>query len=535
MHTFETLSAFIECSSGSTPTVETLKKHIDLLSAFGYNCLYLGVTDAYKIPQEPYFNYNRGGYTKEQFQEIDAYAKEHGMELRLNLQTLAHLGHLSHHDCFHKIMDTHDILMVGEDGTYELIDHMLSSLSESVQSRIIHIGMDEAFNLGLGNYLKKNGYHNKRELLLYHLNRVVEIAKKYNYTCQIWADMFFRLVDGSDFNDNGTVPEDIKELLPQGVELVHWAYHKQEPGVLEYQLSAVKALTGQVSFAGCAWKHYGLAPNNRYSIEVMERQFRICKEMEISHYMVTVWADAGGHCSTFTILPSLFAAAEFAKGKTKMEEIDKDRFKELVGVDFDAFLLTDNLNNPFFKDLETYNNRCYWGLLTDLFIPSYDQILTEGTNEAYGALAEQYAAIDGGAYQMVFDNYTNMARVLSIKMELSRKIRKAYKEGDKEFLQYAATEEIPRLISLMRTFILGFEKCWLWENMAYGLEVHNFFYGGLLTRWETCARRLQDYLENGTAIQELESEALIPCILPVLQEGRLHEMGYTNIISFCWP
>ena len=74
MTEIKNLSVFIECSTGSTPTVATLKKYIDIMEAFGYNQLYLGATDAYKIPDEPYFNYNRGGYTKEQFQEIDAYA-----------------------------------------------------------------------------------------------------------------------------------------------------------------------------------------------------------------------------------------------------------------------------------------------------------------------------------------------------------------------------------------------------------------------------------------------------------------------------
>ncbi len=533
MHQFETLSAFIECSTGSTPTVEALKKHIVLLSKFGYNCLYLGVTDAYKIPEEPYFNYNRGGYTREQFQEVDSFAKEHGMELRVNFQTLAHLGHLSHHDCFHPLMDTRDILMVGEDSTYEFIDKMFASLSQSVSSRTIHIGMDEAFDLGLGNYLKKNGYHNKRELLLYHLNRVVELAKKYNYTCEIWADMFFRLVDGSDFNDNGKVPEDIMGLLPEGVVLVHWAYHKQEPGVLEYQLSAVKALTGRVAFAGCAWKSQGLAPNNRYSMEVMEKQFAICKELEISHYMVTLWSDAGAHCSTFAVLPSLFAAGEFARGKTKMAELDKDRFKELVGVDFDAFLLLDNLNNPFFKNLERQNTRCYWGLHADLFIPSYDQLLSPGTNEAYEALAEKYAAIEGGEYQLMFNNYINMARVLSIKMELSGKIRRAYESGDKESLRHFATVEIPAMVDRMETYVLNYEEAWLWENMPYGLEGRDLFDGGLICRWKSCARRLLAYVEKDVAIQELETKALPPCILPSTDEDRCFELNYNNIISFC--
>ncbi len=528
------LSAFIECSTGSTPTVATLKKHIDLLELFGYDRLWLGVTDAYKIPSEPYFNYNRGGYTKEQFQEIDAYAEGKGIELCLNFQTLAHLAYIIRYDDYHPIMDTEDILMVGEEKTYELIDKMFASLSESVKSRTIHIGMDEALNLGLGNYLKKNGYREKKDILLEHLNRVCEIAQKYNYSCEIWADMFFRLAKGSDFDESGVIPDEIKGLVPEGVRLVHWAYGKQPDERLRDRLKTVKAITGSASLAGCAWKSMGLAPNNVYSISIMERQFAICREIGIDQYMVTLWSDGGAHCSTFAVLPSLFAASEFAKGKT-IAEIDKGRFKEIVGLDYDSFMLLDYMNDPFQKNIlaDQFNCRCYWGLLTDLFIPYYDAYISEGSNEAYARLAKQYEAVDAGEYQLIFNNYINLSRVLSIKMNLSQMIRKAYKAGDKELLEQYATVEIPQMIAYMETYIEDFEKFWLWENMAYGLEVHHLFNGGLIIRWKSVARRLLDHVENGTRIEELEHEALRPCLRSSVTEDTCFEMNYHNIISFC--
>ena len=43
------LSALIECSTGSTPKVETVKRYIDILAKMGYSQLYLGLTDGYKI------------------------------------------------------------------------------------------------------------------------------------------------------------------------------------------------------------------------------------------------------------------------------------------------------------------------------------------------------------------------------------------------------------------------------------------------------------------------------------------------------
>ncbi len=47
-------SVFIECSTGSTPKKETIKRYIKYISAFGYDVLYLGLTDGYKVPDYPY-------------------------------------------------------------------------------------------------------------------------------------------------------------------------------------------------------------------------------------------------------------------------------------------------------------------------------------------------------------------------------------------------------------------------------------------------------------------------------------------------
>ena len=49
--------------------------------------------------------------------------------------------------------------------------------------------MDEAFLLGAGNYLRKFGYANKREIFLRHLKRVASIAKKYDLDLQKDKDL----------------------------------------------------------------------------------------------------------------------------------------------------------------------------------------------------------------------------------------------------------------------------------------------------------------------------------------------------------
>jgi len=60
MKKFKKLSTLLEVSNNNTPNFETYKKYVDMISAFGYDELYLSLTDAYKMEGEPYFNYKRG-------------------------------------------------------------------------------------------------------------------------------------------------------------------------------------------------------------------------------------------------------------------------------------------------------------------------------------------------------------------------------------------------------------------------------------------------------------------------------------------
>ena len=533
MQRFKELSVFLECSTNSTPTMKTLKKYIDLVSAFGYTHMYLGLTDAYKMEGEPYFNFCRGGYTVEQLQEIDAYANARGIELRVNIQVLGHLHYLRRHGCYEDLFDTWDSLMVGKDEVYEFIDKMLATMSKAVKSRTIHIGMDEIYDLGLGRYLNYHEYADRKTLFTEHLKRVAKLAEKYNFTCEIWADMLFYMAKGSFYgNDDAVIPQELKEYIPENVKIVHWYYRKQADEVLGGQIKMLQGIGGDISFAGVASKSFGMAPANQSSIDTIEQQMRVCQDVGVEHYMVTIWSDAGAHCSVFAVLPTLYAAAQIAGGKS-IKDIDKARFYELVGAEYDDFIFLDRLNNPFNKELPRKNARCYWGFYSDLFLGSYDMLLDSKSNEAYAALVPQYEAIQGGEYQMMFELYGLYAKVLSLKMNMGVWIREAYRKGDKDLLRKYATEDIPKMIEYMKVFAKHYDEWWLSENMAFGLEVHHLYNGGQMERWQYVAKRILKHLADGHPIEELEREYLPPSTVETITEDNCFELNKRKLISYC--
>ena len=181
------LGVMLDCSRGAVYSVPALKKYIDVLARMGYGSLQLYTEDTYTVEGEPYFGYLRGRYSEEEIRELDAYAKRKGIELIPCIQTLAHLGGPLRWSAYDECRDIGDILLAGEDCTYELIENMFRACAKCFTSRNINVGMDEAHLVGLGQYLDKHGYRNRFEILSEHIARVAEIAAKYGFKPMMWG------------------------------------------------------------------------------------------------------------------------------------------------------------------------------------------------------------------------------------------------------------------------------------------------------------------------------------------------------------
>jgi hypothetical protein len=183
--------------------------------------------DTYQVPEYPYFGYMRGRYTFDEIKEADNYAAMFGIELVPCIQTLAHLNRATHWPKMWYLKDTEEVLMVGEDATYEFIEKILKAATSPYRTKRVHIGMDEAMDLGLGNYLRKNGYHPSSEIIKYHLKRVHEILNKLGLKAMMWSDMYFRVASPSHsyYDLQHPVTQDIVDSAPEDIDLVYWDYY----------------------------------------------------------------------------------------------------------------------------------------------------------------------------------------------------------------------------------------------------------------------------------------------------------------------
>ncbi|MFA5561035.1 MAG: beta-N-acetylhexosaminidase [Eubacteriales bacterium] len=533
MGQFETLGVMIDCSRNAVMKPSALKDFIDKLANMGYNSLQLYTEDTYEVPKEPYFGYLRGRYSQAEIREMDAHCRQRGIELIPCIQTLAHLNGLVRWDPYRAIFDCHDILLVEEERTYELIDHMIASLAECYTSRRVHIGMDEAFMLGLGKYRKLHGHTDRLTLMLRHLSRVCEICERYGFTPMMWHDMFFKLI--SDTDEEAGI-ELVRKLKPKSLDLVYWDYYSTSVANYETKIRRNQAMSDNVWFAGGAWAWMGFAPYNHYSMETTRAAFEACRSNGVKHAFLTIWGDDGHECPKCAVLPALAYAAALAENPDVTEAELREKFAAWTGENYDDCLSLDLPNRPGdgpFK-IETPSKYLFYN---DPLLGIFDSTVSPTDAAFYEGLAGHFTALTdkGGAFAYMYRASACLCRFLSLKADLGVRTRAAYQAKEKPKLA-ALLPVYDRALEALEAFLTAFRTQWFTENKPHGFDVQELRIGGLKERLRSARARLSEYLDGACeGIPELE-ETLLPANTQKapgqpIQFNRWAQNATVNVIS----
>ena len=507
MGNIRSLGVMVDCSRDAVYTVGALKKYISLLAKMGYNSLQLYTEDTYEADGEPQFGYLRGRYSKAELKELDAYAKKVGIELIPCIQTLAHLGGITRWQEYGSITDTGDILLAGEERTYELIGHMFQTCAECFTSRRINIGMDEAHMVGLGAYLDKHGYRDRFAILSEHLKRVCAIAGQYGFRPMMWSDMFFRLANNGAYYCSGSeIPQSVIEAVPENVELIYWDYYSRDKAHYDGMIRAHQQFRNKLVFAGGAMSWIGFAPNNRFSIEACRAAMQSCTENGVDDVFITCWKDDGAECSLFASLPALFCAAEAARGNAD-EAASEKKFRKITGADMRTFLAMDSVN--LCGGEGGMNNPSKYMLYSDPFLGIFDKTAEGHGGEEFAAAGKALKAGEKNArFGYIFKTLAALCDVLEIKYTLGIRTREAYRRKDKDALGTIAGE-YKELEKRLDKFYKRFAEQWERECKPNGFEKHDLRLGGLKQRVRHCRKRLRKYCAGELrSLPELEEEIL---------------------------
>lgn len=539
-HTFKTFGTMLDCSRNAVMTAESVKRWIDLTAKLGCNTLHLYMEDTYEVDGQPYFGHLRGRYSKAELKQIDAYAAAHGMQVIPCIQTLAHVNALFHWPVYREIHDAADILLTGDERTYALVDGMFRTLRECLRTNIVNIGIDEADLLGLGKYLTLHGYRDRFSILMEHLRRVSEMAKKYGFELLMWGDMFFRLAGGdyfTNFNQNpelGEIPEEVRQLVPENIHLVYWDYFSRDRQSYERNIDAHNAIKSGSWFAGGLWTWAGFAPHNAFAIATMREAMKACHAKGVENVVMTMWGDNGAECSKFAVLPALFTVSQMAQDIDDVESIHAN-FEREFGIPFEDFRALDLIGTQNDSAEAIYNPEKYL-LYCDPFMGQFDNRVMPTDAAGYADCAARLSRYESHAeYGYLFRSLRTLCDFLRVKADLGIRTRAAYLSGDKTAAK-ALCSDYDTAVERLADFYAAYEQQWMHENKPQGFDVVDLRIGGQRQRLLHCRDRLLAYAEGRLdQIEELE-EPVLDCCCEEKADGQAtraifwHEIASANVI-----
>ena len=515
---FDTSGAMFDCSRNAVMTVETVQYFLRQMAVMGLNTLLLYTEDTYEVEGEPYFGYMRGRYSLEQIREMDDYADALGVELIPCIQTLAHMEQFLRWPAAEPYRDTAEVVMVGQEETYALLERMIGSISSAVRTKKIHIGMDEAHTLGLGRYLDKYGYHTRLELMQKHIARVKAITDRLGLKPMMWGDMLFRLhIDGGGYYDpHVQIPDEAAKMIPAGIEQIYWDYYHQDEEFYHCYIGWHKRFGNVPVFGGgiCTWTG-AVVQNYNHTVKAVNAAMRACKAEGIHDVFACIWNDNGGECNYLSVLPGLVRYAEHMYDAAPDEKHMAEYIRLFTGLEEEAWAALCALDclDPDLAPLEPQNPSKYL-LWQDPLLGLFDRNAEPVELEAHylklrTALEDRCRISMPEIYRGLFEQIIQLCKVLEIKARFGLRLKAAYDAGDRRELCRIAETVLPELMDRVVELHTLHAREWAKLYKPFGWEVIDLRYGGLESRLKTASMRICAYL-NGDLdrIEELEPERL---------------------------
>jgi len=517
---FETFGIMLDCSRNAVMNVQHLKQWLEQLALLGYNMVMLYTEDTYQLAGEPYFGYQRGAYSLEELQEIDAYAAVLGIEMIGCIQTLGHLGQILRWPPYNAVRDTSSVLLVGEEKTYALIEKMIAHFKKAFRSTRIHVGMDETHDLGRGRFMDIHGYERGFDIFNRHLAQVVHLCGKHGLKPMIWSDMYFRMGSktGDYYDKECVIPKDVSAKIPRSAQLVYWDYYHQDEAFYADWIKLHRDLGFEPLMASGVWTWSMLWQDSVITARTALPCLAACQEAKLKEFFFTLWGDDGAYCDFDSAFIGLSRMAEAAYCPQVDVDLLMQRFTGICGADYAVWDLATQLNIHAKKkdgsELLLLGAAALWD---DPLLGLYWHELELQESGVWTMAQKHYENVAGVIEKHVEkegdpDVYhaSRLAAALHGKVAWRNAFLQAYQAKDKKALE-AVKDDIEPLVELIDSLDESFRAMWMAHNKPQGLEAIQMRLAFLARRYWEAHNRIEELLEGEIeVIGEMENLPAVP-------------------------
>ena len=506
---FTMIGIMLDLSRNLVFTVSALRKLFQRLAFLGYNTVFLYCEDTYELPGEPCFGALRGRYTAEEIRAADDIAASLGIELIGCIQTLGHMSQvLRWSTAYGGIRDTSSVMMVDSPETLALVSKMLDFWKDNLRSRRIHVGMDEAHDLGRGRYLDIHGYVNGFDLFIRQLTLVSTACRERGLRPMIWSDMFFRLGNSRQaYHDLDTViPEPVKKKIPEGLQLVYWDYYNTDQEFYEKFIALHQDLGSEPLMGAGVWIWSRLWYDHVWSAQTNRACINACFRKGLKEIFFTIWGDDGAICHFDSVWTGLTESADLCFGIDD-KSVTSQRYRALTGSDYELNRLPGLLHKENLSQTNT-DMAVFWDdLLLGLGwrnLVLENPILPDQLIDDYQELLEHLAPHRGDCRGGNLKYAWQVTYFLLQKLKFRRRLLAAYQKKDRAEMESLRENALPELVRIYDEFVSAFRAQWLSTGKVFGLENMQHRLGGQRERLLETGRRIGDYLAGETSLPELE-------------------------------
>lgn len=307
---FDQRGMMLDISRCKVPTMDSLKKYIDILASLKFNQLqlYTEHTFAYFKHETVYFE--SSPMTAEEILEIDEYCARNYIELVPNFNSFGHLGRWLKHPEYRHLAECPDgfefpwggyskhggVLYPGTE-SLKFIDSLYKEFLPNFSSKLFNIGCDETWELGQGRSKKAAAKHGSEKIYFDFLLKLAILVKKHKRQMMFWGDIILKR------------PELIKEL-PKDIIALNWGYEADHP----FKDECAKFAKAGVPFYVCpgtsSWNSligsYAKARKNLANAAENGLKFGA------AGYLITDWGDGGHHQYLPISYPGILTGACFS-------------------------------------------------------------------------------------------------------------------------------------------------------------------------------------------------------------------------------